>query len=251
MAVERTKSVRKPKPRYITTDGEWVPGVTTVIGLRAKDALVPWAFKIGKENPELSSIREYVDELASIGSAAHEIIGAHLLGADPDLRDFTPATVEAAAIPVSKYREWAKGKDIQIIASEKQYVSDRFRFGGTVDVLAKIDGVTTILDFKTGKAIYDEMFYQVAAYAELVAETGLRVDAIRILQIGRTGAEGFTERVMTDWSLEWEWFKAMRAVYQVEMDLKLDSRKNVIPITDGKLKRQLRESIDALAREVK
>ncbi len=63
------------------------------------------------------------------------------------------------------------------------------------------------------------MAYQLAAYANLVAETGVHVEAVRILQIGRTGAEGFTERIWTDWSLEWEWFKAMRQVYQCERDI--------------------------------
>lgn len=234
MALERTRSVRKIKPRYETTTGEWVPGVTTVIGLRAKDALVNWAFGVGKQNPDLPSIRAYVDELAEIGSASHAIIAARLTGTTPDLRDYTPATVEAAGIPVAKFEDWRRGKAIEVIATEKAYVSDEFRYGGTVDLLARIDGMVTILDAKTGKAIYAEMAYQLAAYANLVAETGIRVDAVRILQIGRTGAEGFTERIWQDWSLEWEWFKAMRVVYQCERDIETLAKKeargeNIVP----------------------
>lgn len=234
MALERTRSVRKIKPRYETTSGEWVPGVTTVIGIRAKDALVGWAFNIGKANPDLSSIRAYTDELAEIGSCAHEIITGKLKGVTPDLRDYTGSVIEAAAVPVRKYDEWAKGKTIELLAADRAYVSDEHRFGGTLDLLARIDGAVTVLDFKTGKAIYPEYFYQCAAYANLVAEVGsLRVDAIRILQIGRTGAEGFTERVMTDWALEWQWFLAARALYQVERDIeartKGEGKANLIP----------------------
>lgn len=230
MALERTRSVRKVKPRYETTSGEWVPGVTTVIGLRAKDALVGWAFKVGKEHPELPSIHQYTDELAEIGSCAHAIIGGLLGGVAPDLGDYTANVIEAAQVPVLKYQEWAMGKTIELLASERAYVSDKHRFGGTLDVLARINGVVTVLDLKTGKAIYPEYFHQLAAYAELVAEVGgLRVDAIRILQIGRTGAEGFTERVMTDWSLNWSWFLAARALYQCERDIEAASKNNVIP----------------------
>ena len=230
MALEKTRSVRKIKPRYETSDGIWCPGVTTVIGLRNKEALVNWAFGVGKTHPELPSIRAYVDELAEIGSASHAIIAARLTGVEPDLSDFTPSTVEAAGVPVAKFEEWRRGKKIEVIAAEKAYVSDTYRYGGTIDLLARIDGQVTVLDAKTGRAIYAEMAYQLAAYANLVAECGgLRVDAVRILQIGRTGAEGFTERIWTDWSLEWSWFKAMRAVYQVERDIESASKGKVVP----------------------
>jgi hypothetical protein len=242
VAVEKTRSIRNVKPRYETSDGEWVPGVTTIIGLRAKDALVGWAFGVGKSNPDLKSIYQYTDELAEIGSAAHAIIGAHLKGVDPDLSDFTPNTVQAAGVPVMKFMEWKLGHKFELIASEKSYVSDKHRFGGTLDVLAKIDGQVTVLDIKTGKSIFPEHFFQCAAYAELVAETGLRPDAIRILQIGRVGSEGFTERTMTEWSLHWRWFLAMREVYEIE---RLLDRK-VVSLQDASLESKLRASVKLL-----
>lgn len=220
MAVEKVRSIRDPKPNYKTLDGTLVPGVTTIVGLRAKDALINWAFNLGKEHPELQSTRQYTDELAEVGKAAHAMIAAHLKGLTPNLDDFTPATVKMADVPFSKYLEWARGKKIEVIfADSKQLVSEAHRYGGTVDLLAKIDGVVTVLDFKTGKAIYDEMFFQVAAYANLVEECiSLKVDQIRILQIGRVGAEGFTERVLTDWNTELRWFLAMREVYAIEKE---------------------------------
>lgn len=220
MAVERTKSIRDPKPVYKTADGIQQPGVTTVVGLREKPALVEWAFRVGKENPQLYSVRQYTDELAEVGKAAHTMIAAHLKGLAPNIDDYTPAAVRMAEVPFSKYLEWAKGKKIEVIfADSKQLVSETYRYGGTVDLLARIDGIVTVLDFKTGKAIYDEMFFQVAAYAHLVEEcVSLKVEQIRILQIGRVGAEGFTERVMTDWSTELRWFLAMREVYAIEKE---------------------------------
>lgn len=237
MAVERTKSIRNAssRPQYKTSSGELVPGVTTVTGLRMKDALVQWAFNVGRDNPHLFSIRDYTDDLADIGKCAHAILSAHLKGEEPDLGDFTPNVVKAAQFPVNKYMEWEKGKKIDLIFSEREFVSDKHRYGGTLDVLARIDGKITVLDFKTGKAIYDEMFYQVAAYAELVVErTDMRVDEIRILQIGRVGAEGFTERVMTDWSLEFDWFLAARGLYEVEAQMRARVRRDK-EIASGKV----------------
>ena len=109
---EKTKSIRRAKNTYKTSSGELVPGVTTILRLRAKPALVDWAFRVGKENPELNSVREYVDDLASIGSAAHLILDAHLKDQDPDLSDFTPNEVSAAKNSVARYFDWAKARRI-------------------------------------------------------------------------------------------------------------------------------------------
>lgn len=213
---EKTKSIRRAKNTYKTSTGELVPGVTTILSLRAKPALVDWAFRIGKSNPELNSVREYVDDLASIGSAAHAILDAHLKDTEADVSDFTPNEVTAAKNSVARYFDWAKGKEVKVIYADLEMTSDLWRFGGKLDVFADIDGRKTVLDFKTGRAIYDESLMQVAAYAELLKERGERVDEIRILQIGRTGAEGFSERVVDDWSNYWLAFLALRQLYDIE-----------------------------------
>ena len=213
---EQVASIRNKRPVYMTKDGEKVPGVTTVLNLRNKPNLVEWAFKLGKENPHLNSTRDYVDDLANIGKCAHALIEVYLTGKPQDMGDFTPRTREAAAVPFSKFMDWTKGKTIKVIACERVVISDRHRYGGTLDVLADIDGVRTVLDFKTGKAIYPEMFLQLAAYAEAVKERGERVDAIRILQIGRVGDEGFSERAMTEWSNQFNAFLALRTLYEIE-----------------------------------
>src|SRR5689334_19592558 len=68
---ENTRSIRRKKAVYETSSGEAVPGVTTVLNLRNKPALVEWAFKLGREHPELGSTRDYLDDLARIGTCAH------------------------------------------------------------------------------------------------------------------------------------------------------------------------------------
>jgi len=226
---EKVKSVRRAKATYKTTLGELVPGVTTILGLRAKPALVEWGFRIGKSNPNLNSIREYVDDLADIGTCAHYMLDCHLRDITADLGDFSPNVVEQAKNCTRKYFDWAQGKDIEVIHADLEMVSDRYRFGGKLDVFAKIDGRFTVLDFKTGKGIYQESLYQVAAYAELLKERGEQVDAIRILQIGRTGAEGFTERVLDEWSNYWLAFLALRQLYDLEKCIDRNERWDLIP----------------------
>lgn len=216
MVIEQVKSIRRQKATYKTTSGELVPGVTTILGLRAKPALVEWAFRVGKENPNLNTVREYVDDLADIGTCAHYILDCYLRNVIPDFGDFSPNVVEAAQVPVSKYHEWARGKTIELISADLEMVSDRHKFGGKLDVFASIDGKRTVVDFKTGRSIYTEAVIQVAAYAEMLKERGEHVDEVRVLQIGRTGAEGFSERVLSDWSNHWQAFLALRELYAIE-----------------------------------
>lgn len=213
---EQVKSVRRAKATYKTSTGELVPGVTTIIGLRAKPALIEWAFRIGRDNPNLNSVREYVDDLADIGTCAHLMLDCHLKDTEADLGDFAPNVVTQAKNSVARYFDWATGKDIRVVSTDMEMVSDTHRFGGKLDVFADINGRRTVLDFKSGKHIYREHLMQVAAYAELLKEKGERVDEIRVLQIGRTGAEGFSERVLTDWQNHWLAFLALRQLYEIE-----------------------------------
>lgn len=219
--VEATRSIRRQRPDYRTKDGVRVPGVTTVLNLKNKPALVEWAFNLGKNNPGLSSSREYVDDLARIGTACHERIASHLKNKTPDLSDFTGKEIEASAIPFGKFLDWTRGKDIKVVAIEKMLVSERHHYGGSLDALLDIDGKRTVTDFKTGKAIYPEYFLQVAAYAEAEQEvSGEKVAEVRILQIGRVGEEGFTEQAKADWRWEFEAFLALRRLYEIEFKLK-------------------------------
>jgi PD-(D/E)XK nuclease superfamily protein len=224
MSVEQVKSVRRQKAIYKTSSGEIVPGVTTILALRAKPALVEWGFRIGKDNPNLNTLRDYVDDLADIGTCAHDILNAHFRQTPPDLGDFSPNVVTAAQHSVDKYHEWAKGKDIEVLAQDLELVSDRRRFGGKLDAFLSIDGKRTVVDLKTGRSIYFEHVVQVAAYAEMLREKGDQVDEVRVLQIGRTGAEGFTERVLDDWANHWAAFLALRDLYAIEKCIEHNER---------------------------
>ncbi len=228
MPAESTRSIRKPRNRYVLKDGTVAPGVTSIIRMLNKEALVEWAFRLGKEHPELPSVRAYVDELADIGKATHSMVEAHLNGVLPDLSDFTPRDVEAAKEPFGKFLEWWKGRDVKVVATEKVVLSEKHRFGGTTDILADIDGKRTILDIKTSKGIYDDHFIQVAAYAQAEFETsGVPVREVRILRIGRTGSEGFEDRPMTDWRNHLEMFLALRRVFECDWKIK-----NNVPYRD-------------------
>lgn len=193
-------------------DGKAVPGVTTVIGLRAKPALVKWANNLGLAGIDSS---KFTDDKASIGTLAHAMILDHFTGKQTDVSDYTPNQVDAAENSLLSFYEWEKGKTIKPVLIEAPLTST-IGYGGTIDLYAVIDGVRTLVDFKTGSGIYDEHYYQLAAYKNLILESGQPVDQARILNIPRSEDEKFKEEVYTDFTIGWDWFSTMLKIYQIE-----------------------------------
>jgi len=206
---------------YKLKDGTRVPGVTTILGVLNKPALVPWANNLGLQGIK---VREYVDDKAAIGTLAHQMIADHLRKVDTDTSDYTAKQIDQAENSVLSYLEWEKHKSIVVVSVENPCVSECYQYGGTIDCLAWVDGSLTLLDFKTGKAIYPEMIAQLAAYEQLIDENEHLEFPIntRILRIGRDETEGFEERIPSERDLDkqWEIFEHCLAIYNLQKELK-------------------------------
>jgi hypothetical protein len=62
------------------------------------------------------------------------------------------------------YKEWEKESQLKPIAIEQKVWSRKYKYAGTMDVYGECYGARTLLDWKTGKSIYDEASLQNAAY---------------------------------------------------------------------------------------
>lgn len=217
----RGNGMNKAKPAaghatYKLADGTRVPGVTTILGVLNKPALIPWANKMGLQGIDTS---KYVDKLAAIGTLAHYLIQCHLQEETPHLAAWSTEQVGLAENALLSFFEWERGHLLEQVICEQQLVSEAFRYGGTIDCCAILDGIPTIVDFKTGKAIYAEHLYQVAAYRNLLEEQGQTVEAVRILQVGRDETEGFSERIVTDTSKHFQLFEHCLSIYRLKREL--------------------------------
>ena len=201
---------------YKTSDGTRVPGVTTVLGILNKPALVKWANNLGLQGIDSS---KYRDAMADIGTLAHKMILDHFNKEQTDTSEYSKEQIDKAENCLLSFYEWLKGHDLEVVLAEAPLVSEQYGFGGTVDCLCKLDGVLTLLDFKTGKAIYPEMIYQLAAYRRLLKEPQWP-DQCRILRIGRDEDEGFEERVLTNLGREWQLFEHCLGIYQLQRALR-------------------------------
>lgn len=199
---------------YQTADGTRVPGVTTYLGVLAKPALPHWAWELGVQGLDYRKVR---DQAGDIGTLVHYLILCKLKGEEPDLSVYTPQDVALAASPMNKFEDWYKEHELEPVLLETPLVSEEYKFGGTPDFYGLVDGKATLLDFKTGKDIYQEAFYQLAAYKELLIENGHHpVESVKILRIGKSEDEGFEYRDAGTLVNHWLVFLACQEIYELQ-----------------------------------
>lgn len=176
----------KQHTRYKTKDGTLIPGVTTITNQMNKGALVNWSNKLGLEG---INVGKYVDELANIGSIAHDYIEAKFKGVEFDGKDYTQNQTDCALVCIDKFNDLFKARNFKTILVEEPLVSEVHRYGGTLDWYGIMDGKKTLLDWKTGSGFYEEHKMQLAANKALLEEHGYVVEKCLLIGIGRNSWE--------------------------------------------------------------
>lgn len=211
----------KAHTRYKDSQGNIVPGVTTILGILNKPALIIWANKLGLRGIDST---KYRDEMADIGTLAHYLIMSYLKKEKPNTDDYSKEQIDKAENCLLSFFEWEKTHTIEPILIEAPLVSNLYGYGGTIDLYCKLDGEPTLIDFKTGKAIYPEMVYQLAAYEFLLIEHHYPIAQARLLRIGRDEDEGFEEKVRANLHLERRLFHSCLVIYQLQKEIKKERR---------------------------
>jgi len=202
---------------YKLADGTKVPSVTTVLGILSKPALIHWAWELGTQGLDYRAVRH---QAADVGTLAHYLIMCYLKGEEPDTSEYSQKDIDQAENCLIKYWDWLKGHDIEPILVEEPLVSEQYRYGGTIDCLARCNRELWLIDHKTGPAIYPEMFYQLAAYKQLLQETGYEVNDCRILRIGRDEIGDFEERIAPNLDTAWEIFLRCLDIYTLQKKMR-------------------------------
>ena len=202
-----------PHQSYYNKDNIKVPGVTTVLNLLSKPNLLDWAWKCGLGGIDYKAER---DTKADIGTLAHKIITDYLMGNITNYDDYTPEEIDKAENCVLSFYEWLKHNPIDVSFVEKQLVSETYQYGGTCDIYGTIKSVPILIDLKTGKAIYEDFRYQLAAYKQLLIDNGFPVTRCMIVRIGREANEGFEISDFEDTEKEHEIFMHTLAIYNLK-----------------------------------
>ncbi|KKN74881.1 hypothetical protein LCGC14_0386300 [marine sediment metagenome] len=213
---EETKQKTKIHTVY-KVDDKRVPSVTTILGVLGKPALIHWAWQCGVDGLDYRNVR---DEAADIGTLAHYLIMCHLKNEKPNTSEYSQENIGLAENSFLSYLNWEKQHTLVPLMVETPLTHGKYKFGGTIDCFAILDGETALIDFKTGKAIYSDMFYQLAAYVALIEADQHEVKTSRILRIGRTEDEGFDEVVRDALPQEWQLFLHCLGVYDLQKEIK-------------------------------
>lgn len=202
---------------YKLKDGMVVPGVTTILSILNKPALVRWANKLGLQGIDST---KYVDEKAAIGTLAHQMIADYLRGQETDTSEYSKVQIDQAENAVLAFFEWEKTHHIEPILIEQPLVSEVYHFGGTVDCVGMVNDSLCLLDFKTSSGIFPEMLIQLAAYKILVGMAGHDIKQTLILRVGRTPGEGFEERRVNGLDKRWQIFQHCLEIYRLQKEVK-------------------------------
>jgi len=208
-----------PTHQYIL-NGEKVPGVTTALNELSKPALVHWAFRCGKEHPQCNTPYEISDPLARIGTLAHDMIISTLIKKQYDVNGYAPYEINRAENCALSFWEWAEPQSLIPIVCEEPLISAEHGFGGTPDFYGTVAGKYTVFDIKTGKDIYSDYWYQLAAYGELHKERGNTIDRFMIINVGRAENENFKVESRTNLDMEWLVFYHALKIYKIKKQIK-------------------------------
>lgn len=178
------RGLAKVHTRYYQDNGKQVQGITTVIGNHNGDkgGMTHAAWKLGLEGIDYK-VEWY--QKADTGTLAHEMIRAHLLEIDYDPTQlYGGIMVDQALVAFKGFLEWKAGfKQFETILVEVPMVSEELPYGFTLDWYGILDGLKTVVDFKTGKAIYWNHKVQLAGIIRGLLEKGYEVEDRLILHI--------------------------------------------------------------------
>lgn len=156
--------------KYRVSDGSLVPGGSTTSKYGdSPEPLIIWANREGLKGNDLRTIR---DRSANSGTCGHFLIECYFRGEEADLREFEPRVVTLATNSFNKFLQFWEREQLTIVDTEIQLVSETYRYGGTLDAVARDEfGNLVLLDWKSSKKdIYFSQRAQIAAYEGLWIE---------------------------------------------------------------------------------
>lgn len=233
----------KPTRRQYRVDGKRVPGVTTVLGVLDKPALLGWAARTAADAaveacanglpPDAAkevgrkAVFARRDKAADLGTRAHALVEAYFSGEAMrvQLDDPEGAKVYSCARRAINHIE---ATCTRVVLSEAAFTSP-MGFGGTLDLVVERNGRLFVADLKTGKGAHDEVVPQLAAYRWLLGNgtpsegaKNLFVDGGLVFHVPIDGDE-VTEHEINPWKLDhgWRIFDAALTIYNTRGGAKL------------------------------
>lgn len=165
-----------------------VLSVTKIIdSIVPKPNLVQWSAKMGADwwldnfnnesryvyNGIANAYKLKSDAALKVGSIVHDYIENAIkwsLASDSNNDEPAKPEDEEALNSIKAFGEWIKANDVEWISAEEKIYSRKYKYAGTVDAVALVDGELSVIDFKTSKQIYKSYKLQIYAYKQAIEE---------------------------------------------------------------------------------
>lgn len=221
-------------------DGKALTGVTSVLNVISKPALIGWAAKMATEylwdnrdrlaQTTLEGKLEYdrkvfleakgahnrkKDDAATKGTDIHSLCEEWINACIESYAGAAVAPPQQSEIKqLQDFIEWAVTHNVTFLASEKKMYSESLWLAGTCDFVAIVDGKKLLGDIKTTSGIYDlTPFLQCAAYRLILEEMGEKdFEGSVIVRLGKDGS--FEERYRYDFETDKKGFLAAMELYR-------------------------------------
>lgn len=213
---------------YYELDGKRMYGITNVLGVIAKPALIGWAARTACEY-----VRDNLKTLDNLEVVLAEAKNAHnrKKEAAGDKGHNTHSLIETLVLEairghggylqgasdnpqVQHFIDWADKNGIKFLESEKQLYNQDLFIAGTVDLVFEKNGKTYIGDIKTYAKLWDRTpMLQCAAYGLMYEKMfGKKIDGYCVLLLTKTGE--FKEQWSYDVSGDTEGFLAAYKLFK-------------------------------------
>jgi hypothetical protein len=230
------------KTHSYTLDGKKMTGVTTVIGVLAKPALIGWAARMAADYASalIESGKEYTeDELAQIFADAKNAhtkkkddAAAHGTDAHSAVETWVNLCLESDGKPneymphestIKPFVDWAVENVDHFLFSERRMFNEEMFVAGTADFGCVLKtGQKLIGDFKTSSGIFGIDYYlQCAGYKILAEGMGDEpYDGCVIVRLGKKGVKDFDVTYNYDTATAENAFRACLTIYRAQQALK-------------------------------
>lgn len=175
-----------------------VPRVNDILSaMLHEDYLMKWSNAIGFKH---QSYKDTLESAAYVGTCVHEAIenflmnGEYINHHDYDCTNEQCNKIHNAFLSFTEWWDIILKTSYEILLQEKTLICKYF--GGTLDMLIKINGKMYLVDFKTSNSSSYKHFLQLSAYRYLLKECeNIEVDGCIILMLDKNEAT-FTEKVL-------------------------------------------------------
>lgn len=185
--LERIKLKRIDSPegrRYCTPEGKSYKSVTTLLSENEPSGILEWRKRVGEKEAQKIMLRA-----SNRGTYVHTQLENLINGQESLFEDAAPARAEMVRLIWNFLKE-----NMQVCyGTELQLYSDNLRLAGTTDLVAKINGVKYVVDFKTATypkdlEYIDNYHNQLSIYSYMVYERyGLNIPSLLCLIATETG----------------------------------------------------------------